>query len=117
MQGPGRARHLHGRLGPPAEPQFPSLWLARPSSALGTGLVPVALAFAVLEDLDGSASQLGLILAAFAGSRVVFTLVGGVWADRLDRRRVMLVCDVLSAAVELAVFALLLTGRLGLAGF
>jgi MFS family permease len=110
-------RAWRDRLGPLAEPQFRLLWLARTASALGTGLVPVALAFAVLQDLDGSASELGLVLAAFTASRVVFTLVGGVWADRLDRRRVMLACDLLSAAVEVVIFALLVTGRLGIAGF
>src|SRR5687768_10596508 len=92
-----RTPKLPARLGPLVEPQFRLLWLARTTSAVGTGLVPVALAFALLQDLDASASDLGFVLATFAASRVVFTLVGGVWADRLNRRRVMLTCDLLSA--------------------
>ena len=33
-------------------------------SVIGDALLPVALAFAVLDGLDGSAGQLGLVLAA-----------------------------------------------------
>ena len=111
------AKAFSGRLGPLEERPFRLLWLARTTSAAGTALVPVALAFAVLQDLDGSASELGLVLATFAASRVVFTLVGGVWADRLDRRRVMIVCDLITAAVDVAIFVLLLTGSMNVLGF
>jgi MFS family permease len=108
---------LSGRFGPLAERPFRLLWLARTASAIGTGLVPVALAFALLQDLDASASDLGFVLAAFAASRVVFTLVGGVWADRLNRRRVMLTCDLLAAGVDLVIFGLLVSGRMSVLGF
>ncbi len=53
----------------------------------------VALAFAVL-DLTGSATDLGIVLAAKTVPLVAFLLVGGVFADRLPRRLVMLVADV-----------------------
>ena len=68
----------------------------------------------MLEDLDGSAADLGLVLAAFSLSRVGFMLVGGVWADRLDRRTVMVVCDAVRAAVQLFMFAMLATGAMEL---
>ena len=58
--------------------------------------MPLALAFAVLS-VNGSATALGAVLAAFWLSRVVFTLVGGVVADRLPRRAVMLACDAVRA--------------------
>ena len=41
------------------ERDFRLLFLARTASLLGTSFAPVALAFAVLDDLDGSADQLG----------------------------------------------------------
>ena len=44
-------------------------------SALGNGITPVALAFAVL-DLGGSATDLGLVEAAFAGAEVATTTNG-----------------------------------------
>jgi MFS family permease len=74
------------------EPQFRLLWLGRAASALGDALIPVALAFAVIEE-TGSATDLGLVLAAYTVSRVALIVVGGVWADRLPRRLVMLGAD------------------------
>ena len=56
--------------------------------ALGSAITPVALAFAVL-DLGGSATQLGLVVAAFALAEVVTTLFGGVLGDRLPRQLLM----------------------------
>jgi MFS family permease len=57
-------------------------------SALGNAMTPVALAFAVLE-LGGSATQLGLVVAAFAGAEVVTMLFGGVLGDRMPRQLLM----------------------------
>ena len=103
-----------GRLGALEERPFRLLWLARTSSSVGDALIPVALAFAILQELDASAAELGLVLAAFSLSRVAFTLVGGVWADRLERRRLMLACDAVRAGVELFTFAMLLSGGMEL---
>lgn len=93
-----------------AEPQFRLLWIGQTASAVGDSLVGVALAFAVLQ-LTGSAADLGLVFAAFALPRVVLTLVGGVWSDRLPRRRVMVACDLVRAATQGVVSALLITGN------
>lgn len=103
-----------GRLGALEERQFRLLWLARTTSSVGDSLVPVALAFALLQELDASAGELGLVLAAFSLSRVAFTLAGGVWADRLERRRLMMACDLVRAGVELFTFVALLSGRMEL---
>ena len=67
-----------------SEREFRLLWIGQTGSFLGDALVGVALAFAVLE-LTGSAADLGLVFAAFALPRVLFTLAGGVWSDRLPR--------------------------------
>lgn len=88
------------------------LWLGRTSSALGDGLVPVALAFAIIGQLHGGAGSLGLVLAVSSVARVAFTLIGGVWADRLPRRAVMVACDLVRAVVEFATFALLMAGAM-----
>jgi MFS family permease len=69
----------------------------------------IALAFAVLR-IGGNATELGLVLAAGVVSRVAFLLVGGVWADRLPRQLVMLASDLVRAAQQLVVGALLITG-------
>ncbi|MFT4009625.1 MAG: MFS transporter [Nocardioidaceae bacterium] len=56
--------------------------------ALGNAITPIALAFAVL-DLGGSATELGLVEAAFAACQVLTTLFGGVLGDRIPRQIVM----------------------------
>ena len=97
-----------GRLGALEERPFRLLWLGQTTSAIGDALITVATAFAVLEISD--ASGLGYTLAAFMGSRVLFILGGGVWADRLPRRLVMLGADAVRAAVQLALGLALLSG-------
>lgn len=105
-------RTLAQRLGPLEERPFALLWLGKTASSVGDALIPVALAFAVLDELDASAGELGFVLAAFSLSRVLFTLAGGVWSDRLERRLVMVTCDVVRAAVEFFTFVMLLTGAM-----
>ncbi|GAB3594051.1 MFS transporter [Angustibacter peucedani] len=100
---------LRGRLGPFTEPVFRRYWCGQAVSHLGDRMTPVALAFAVLQ-LTGSATDLGLVVAAGTVPLGVLLLVGGVWADRLERRVVMLVADVVRAVVQGLLATLLLTG-------
>ena len=95
--------------GIPAQRAFRLLFAAQSISALGDRLVPVALAFAVLN-LTGSATDLGVVLAAQTIPLVLFVLVGGVWADRLPRRLVMATSDLVRATSQGVCAALLLTG-------
>jgi MFS family permease len=90
------------------ERQFRSLYFARTFSMLGDGIVPVALAFAVLE-VERSATALGLVLGAQALTRVGFILVGGVVGDRLPRRLVMVTSDMVRFATQAATAALLIS--------
>ncbi len=104
---------LGGAVQPLRERQFRLLWLGQVASGAGDALVPVALAFAVLS-VNRSATALGGVLAAFTLTRVAFTLVGGVVADRLPRRAVMLGCDAVRAVVEATTAALLFTHHMTL---
>ena len=99
-----------GRLGPLAEREFRLLFAGRAISFLGNAMAPIALAFAVI-DLTGSKSDLGLVLAARAVPQLVFLLIGGVWADRLPRNKVMVASSLASGATQAAVAVLLLTGN------
>jgi MFS family permease len=98
---------LGGRLGALQEPQFRLLWLARSLSSVGDAVVPVATAFAVLE--IGTASDLGLVLGAAFASRMAFVVAGGVWADRLPRRAIMIASDAVRAVVQGAIAAAFFT--------
>ena len=91
------------------EREFRLLFLGRTTSLIGTAIAPVALAFAVL-DLTGSKTDLGLVLAAREIPLIVFILVGGIWADRLPRNRVMVGANIVSGLTQATVASLLITG-------
>jgi MFS family permease len=78
------------------------------TSAVGDGMTPIALTFAVLDVTD-SARALGLVFAAFTLSHSVFILVGGVWSDRLERRVVMLSCDLVRCGALLVLAVLVIS--------
>jgi Transmembrane secretion effector len=90
------------------ERQFRLLFTGQIVSLLGDAITGVALAFAVL-DLTGSATDLGYVFAAKTVPLVGFLLVGGVFADRLPRRAVMLTADVARFGAQGTVALLVLT--------
>lgn len=97
-------------MGPLRERNFLLLFLGQSVSGLGNALVPVALAFALL-DLTHSAADLGYVLGSESAAQVAFLLAGGVIADRISRRAVMLASDVVRGAGEAVLGILLITGR------
>jgi hypothetical protein len=97
------------RLEPLRHREFRLLFTGQAVSLIGTAIAPIALAFAVL-DLHGSASDLGLVLAAAWVPQVLFILFGGVLADRLPRNLVMVGSNCLSGAAQGTAALLLLTG-------
>src|SRR4051812_49970260 len=66
-------------------PTFRLLFWGQALSVVGDRITPIAIAFAVLG--LGSASDLGLVLAAGGIPFALFALAGGVWADHVGRRR------------------------------
>lgn len=90
------------------ESTFRRFFIGQATSLLGDGMTAVALSFAVL-DLTGSATDLGLVLAARAVPMVATLLIGGVIADRFARRRIMVTAD-LVRLVSQGTMAVLLIG-------
>jgi len=78
-------------------------------SGLGDAITPIALALAVVQ-ATGSATDLGLVLAAAAVPRLLLVLAGGVWADRMPRQFVMLSADVVNLLVQFTIGLELLGG-------
>ncbi|MGN6257365.1 MAG: MFS transporter [Solirubrobacterales bacterium] len=91
------------------EPAYRRLWIGRTTSLIGDGMAPVAIAFAVL-DLTGSASDLGIVLAAHSLVLIALILVGGVVADRISPRLAMLGADAVRTVSMGLIAALLLAG-------
>ncbi len=100
-------------LTPLRDSRFAWYFSGRAVSTIGSVMAPVALAFAVL-DLTGSASALGVVVAARTLPQVLFLLVGGAVADRFSRSVVMQVSHILSALTQGIVAVLLLTGTASL---
>jgi MFS family permease len=99
-----------GRLGVLAERDFRFVFLAGAVSQIGDQMMPVAIAFAVL-DLTGSAADLGYVLAAGTAPLVALLVAGGVFADRLSRRRLMFSADAVRLATDGTLAVLLLSGH------
>jgi MFS family permease len=88
---------------------FRLLWLANSTSLVGDRIVTVALALFVV-DLTGSATDLGLVLAAYSLPLIGFLIVGGVIADRLPRHLVAVATDLVRFALHALLALLIVTG-------
>lgn len=75
---------------------------------MGDSIVIVALALFV-TDLTGSATDVGIVLAAQMLPFVAFLLIGGVWADRLPRARLMMTTDLVRMALHTLLAILIFT--------
>jgi MFS family permease len=74
-------------------------------STLGSGMAMVALAFAVLG--FGSATDLGIVLLAREIPIVVLLLLGGVFADRVPRRTILVGSDLVKGGAQVVTAVLL----------
>ncbi len=89
---------------------FRRFYVGYATSLLGTWMSAVAVTFAVLGS-GGSPADLGLVMAARILPQVLLVLGGGVLADRIGRRPVMLGADVLRCAAQAALAVALVAGR------
>ena len=90
---------------------FRLLWLGALTSSIGTWMQKVAQSWLIVT-MTGSSSAFYLGLDSFVGEApiLLFTLVGGVVADRRDRRHMMLVSQMVQMAVALLLAVLVFTG-------
>jgi hypothetical protein len=87
---------------------FRNLFIGQAASTVGDRIVFVALALYVTD--IGSPTDVGIVLAAAMLPLVGFLLIGGVWADRLPRHRVMIVTDLIRFSLHAVLAALIFTG-------
>jgi MFS family permease len=92
---------------------FALLWTGMTVSLIGDGILLVALAWQTYE-LSGSASTLGWIAAAYVSPMVVVLLGGGVLTDRFERRKLMIVADLIRVVSVGTMGALAVFHHLGL---
>jgi predicted MFS family arabinose efflux permease len=102
-----------GRLGrlplllPLVHRNYRLVWFGESVSLLGDQFHYVALSWLVLG-MTGSGLALGTVLLASALPRGAFVLIGGVLTDRVSPRNLMLVSNLVRAAVTTAIAALVL---------
>jgi MFS family permease len=89
---------------------FRVLWMGACTSSIGTWMQKVAQSWLVLELTD---SAWYLALDSFVGEAplLLFTLIGGVVADRQDRRKLLLVSQVVQMSSAFALALLVATGH------
>ena len=78
------------------------LWVGQVVSVVGDKIHQIAMAIMVYT-ITGSMLQMGIMLGVTVLPAALFGVVAGVYVDRWDRRRTMLVADLLRAAAVLAI--------------
>ncbi len=90
---------------------FGLFWLSLLFSAVGTQISTVAIAWQVYE-ITNSPFQLGLTGLFRALPVMILSLPGGVLADRMDRRKLLMITQSLAALLSLALGLLTSTGQI-----
>lgn len=93
-----------------AEPQFRLLFGSQVLSIIGDRVTMVVLPFAVLAAHGGVADVAYVSMAQFL-PYLLLALPAGVWADRHDRKRILIASDAVRLATQLTAALLLLTGH------
>ncbi len=81
---------------------FMLLWVGQFISFMGDYMFRIALAWEVLL-ITGSATAMSIVVIASIAPTIIFVLIGGVTADRLPRRLIMLGSDAGRAVVVLLI--------------
>jgi MFS family permease len=89
---------------------FNLYWAGVVLSQIGTRGTVAANYFQVYA-LTGSVVQTGLVGAGQAAALLVLSPIGGAYADRIDRRKLLMWAQVVSLVVALVLAVLTLTGR------
>ncbi len=94
---------LGGRLAEPLRSRdYRRLWLGQFVSVIGDKVDQIALGILVYE-ATGSGLQMGIALALSMLPSALFGMVAGAYVDRFDKRRTMIVADLLRAVLVLSV--------------
>ena len=90
-------------------PNYRRFWFGQIGSLVGAWMQSVALPWLVLQ-LGGSPFQLGLVMAFMFGPSMIIAPLGGVLADRVDKRRTLLAVNAVAMLQATALFVLAVTG-------
>ena len=92
------------------EPQYRLLFTGQVLSILGDRVTGVVLPFAVLS-IGGGVGDVAIVSAAQFLPFVILALPAGVWADRFNRKRILIASDVARLLSQLTAGVLLVSGN------
>jgi MFS family permease len=72
---------------------FNIFWVGQTLSVLGDAFASIAMPLLVLQ-ATGSVALMGLVTATFSIGQIISGVFAGVIADRVDRRKLMICCDI-----------------------
>lgn len=87
------------------------LWSTQSLSQLGSAMTTFALTLWLYEKTGSSLSTAALTICSYT-PYVVMSIFAGALTDRMDKKKTMLLCDLLAAVCTVAIFALFRTGTL-----
>ena len=90
---------------------FLILWSTQSVSQLGSSITAFALTLWLYEKTGSSLSTAALTICSYA-PYVLMSIFAGALTDRFDKKKTMLVCDVLAVFCTIVVFGLFRTNRL-----
>ncbi|WP_446214990.1 MFS transporter [Micromonospora sp. IBHARD004] len=105
---------MTGTTGERLDGRFARLWAASTMSALGSGMATVAAPLFVAAKTDDPLTVSAASAVAWL-PWLLFALPGGVLADRVDRRRLMVAIDWVRVVALAVLTAAIVTGRAGVA--
>ncbi|MGW5215288.1 MFS transporter [Streptomyces sp. NPDC004051] len=82
---------------------FLRLWTGESVSLAGTEITFMAMSIIAVTTLAATPWQMGVLEAAESAAVLLLGLSAGVWADRYERRRIMLVANLARSALVLAI--------------
>lgn len=88
---------------------FRILFPANTVSNIGSWAQRIAQDWLVLELTNNNGTYLGLVTAVQFAPVLLFSLHGGVWADRLDKRKVLITTNLFGGAASIALGLLVIT--------
>lgn len=95
-------------------PDFMRLWTGQTISKFGSAITREALPLTALLLLGATPLQMGVLAAIGSAPVLLASLLAGVWVDRLRRRPIMIVADLVRALLLLSIPVAALLGHLRL---
>ena len=99
--------------GPWQEPSFRWYWAGSLAQAMSHGMQFLVLGWLVLE-VTGDQTQLGLTISLYGLPNIAFLMAGGVIADRVDRKQLLMVTQVMVGSMIGVLAVLTITDQVAL---